>query len=318
MHHDLFNIIKTQLPFAITETDFNIGKKFRGKVRDTYDLGDEMVIVTTDRISAFDRVLGAIPFKGEILNNMTLYWFEKTADIIPNHIIKKLNMNSILVKKCKIVPIEVIVRGYLTGSGWREYSKTGMVSGIKLPAGLKKDCKLEKPIITPTTKAVEGHDQPISVEEILKQKLVSEDLMQEIQSKAIKLFEAGQEIVRKNNLILVDTKYEFGTLADNSLILADEIHTSDSSRYWYADTYQELFEAGKPQRMLDKEYLREWLMSQGFTGDGDAPNIPFEVIFGVCKRYLEAYETIIGEDYPIENSDAAYLLKEAIMGLNKK
>lgn len=315
MNKDLENIVRTQFDYTINQTNYEIGNKYQGKVRDVYDLGDKLVILTTDRISAFDQVLGTVPFKGEILNNMSLFWFEKTADIIKNHIISKVSENGVLVKKCKILPVEIIVRGYLTGGGWREYSKTGAISGVKLPAGMKKDTKFDKPILTPTTKEQSGHDMPISVEEIINQGIVSKEMMNQIVDVAVRLFERGQEIVAKQGLILVDTKYEFGIAEGGSLILADEIHTSDSSRFWYADTYQERFDAGEEQRMLDKEYLRQYLLSIGYSGDGEKPVIPFEIICGVVERYAQAYGKITGREYSLKNYDAVDALNKAVEAL---
>jgi len=315
MSSELQALVEKQIPNAVQKTNFTIGSKYQGKVRDVYDLGDKLIIVTTDRISAFDRVLAVIPFKGELLNNLSLFWFEETADIIPNHLIKQVHPNAVLVHKCEIVQIEVIVRGYLTGGGWREYEKTGSVSGIKLPAGLKKDCKLASPILTPTTKAKEGHDMPISREEIIGQGLVSEDLWSTIEAKAFELFARGQKVAAGNNLILVDTKYEFGQLPDGTLIIADEIHTSDSSRFWFADSYNELFSAGKAQRMMDKEYFRRWLMEQGYQGDGEAPEVPNEIITGIIDRYITAYETITGKQYQLEVHNAADDLERAVSQL---
>lgn len=305
MRNDLRQIADKQKQYIIKETNFDIGTKKTGKVRDMYDLGDKMLIITSDRISAFDRVLTEVPFKGEILNNLSYYWFEQTKDIIDNHVIRKVGSNGILVKKCSILPIEIIVRGYLTGSGWRSYEKEGQVSGIKLPAGLKKDCKFDTPLLTPTTKPETGRDMPISVEEIIEQKIVSEEMMNTIEKTAMALFKRGQEMVDKNGLILVDTKYEFGLLEDGSLIIADEIHTSDSSRFWFKETYQECFESGKTQVSFDKEYLRNYLMNEkNYTGDGPAPVIPDNIITGVLERYIEAYEKITGETYKLENYDA--------------
>jgi phosphoribosylaminoimidazole-succinocarboxamide synthase len=318
MQSDLFKIIEKQLSGTINETNYDIGNKYQGKVRDVYDLGENLLIIATDRISAFDKVLGVIPFKGEILTNLSIFWFEKTKDIIKNHIIKQIHPNAVFVKKCEIIPIEVIVRGYLTGGGWREYSKTGMISGIKLKENLKKDSRFEKPILTPSTKAKTGHDEPISKEDIVKNKIISKELMDEIEDISLKLFERGTEIAKKNNLILVDTKYEFGLLPDNSLILADEIHTSDSSRYWYLDTYNELFDGGKEQRMLDKEYFRQWLLSHNYSGDGNAPEIPFEVIANICDRYKTAYEVITGQKYTLENKNSLASLDEAVSNLKKE
>ena len=294
---NLNKIIEKQLDWVVKETDYNIGAKYRGKVRDVYDLGDKLLIITTDRISAFDVVLTTIPFKGEILNNLSYFWFEKTKDIIDNHIIELIHPNAVLVKKCRILPIEIIVRGYLTGGGYREYTERGEISGLKLPKGLKKNVKFDKPILTPTTKASEGHDIPISVEEIIKQNIIPKDLMEKIEVTAIKLFEKGQEIVNKNNLILVDTKYEFGLSDNGELIIADEIHTADSSRYWYLDSYSSLFDEGKEQKSLDKEYLRQWLMDNNFKGEGTPPVIPLEIKTEVIKRYITAYNCITGSKY---------------------
>ncbi len=311
-------LIKNQIPKSISETIYDIGKKYKGKVRDVYDLNDKLLIIATDRISAFDHVLGIIPFKGEILTNLSLFWFHNTKDIIKNHVIEQIHPNAILVNKCNIIPIEVIIRGYLTGGGWREYSKTGFISGIKLPKNLKKDSKFEKPILTPTTKAKEGHDEPISREEIIKRGIISKELIKKIEEYSIKLFERGTEIAKKNNLILVDTKYEFGLLNDGSLILADEIHTSDSSRYWYLDSYEELFKEGKEQRMLDKEYLRQWLVEHNYSVDGKVPELSFEVIYGICEKYIKAYEKITGEKYILENKDAIISLDEAVKKLKQE
>lgn len=318
MQQDMEKIVKNQQQYCISETALDIGKKYQGKVRDVYDINDKLLIIATDRISAFDRVLGLIPFKGEILTNISTFWFEKTKDIIKNHIIKQIHPNVVLVKKCKILPVEIIIRGYLTGGGWREYSKTGQVSGIKLPENLKKDCKLEKPLFTPTTKAEVGHDESISKEKIIENNIISEELLNKIEQTAYKLFERGTEIAKNNNLILVDTKYEFGLLEDGSLMLADEIHTSDSSRYWFLDSYKELFNNSQDQKMLDKEYLRQWLISKDYMGDGEPPIIPFEVIFGICQKYLTAYETITGKEYDLQNRDSKKTLAEAVENLRSE
>lgn len=315
---NLNEIIEKQLNWVVKETDYNIGAKYKGKVRDVYDLGDKLLIITTDRISAFDVVLTTIPFKGEILNNLSYFWFEKTKDIINNHIIELIHPNAVLVKKCKILPIEIIVRGYLTGGGYREYVEKGEISGVKLPKGLKKNVKFEKPILTPTTKANEGHDEPISVEEIIKQNIIPKELMNKIESTAIKLFELGQKIVNKNNLILVDTKYEFGLLDNGELIIADEIHTADSSRYWYLDSYNALFNEGKEQKSLDKEYLRQWLMDNNFKGEGTPPVIPLDIKVEVMKRYITAYNSITGSDYSLANKDSMKTLDEAVLKLKDR
>ena len=314
---NITEIIKSNINNTIKETDYKIGSKYKGKVRDVYDLGDKLFIVTTDRVSAFDVVLDTVPFKGAMLNGLSNYWFEQTKDIIPNHIISIPHPNAILVKKCTILPIEVIVRGYLTGGGWREYEADGTVSGIQLPKGLKKNCKFETPILTPSTKAKEGHDMPISVEEIIKQGIVEEKLMRKIADTALKLFARGQELVAKNGLILVDTKYEFGILDDGTLIVADEIHTSDSSRYWYADGYEAAFKAGEEQKGLDKEYLRRWLMDQGFKGDGKPPVIPAEVKAALAERYEQAYRMITGKAFDFNQMNVLETLDEAVKNINK-
>lgn len=271
---------------------------YKGKVRDVFDLGDEMVISVSDRISAFDRVLGAIPFKGEVLNKTALFWFEQTADIIPNHIRKVLGPRTVAVQKCDVLPVEVIVRGYLTGSAWRDYQAGRPVSGIELPGGMTMNQAFGQPLLTPSTKADQGdHDKPISGEEIVAQGLVGADLWKEVEQAALALFQRGTEIAARNGLILVDTKYEFGLSPEGNLVLVDEIHTPDSSRYWFADTYEELFKKEEAQRKVDKEYLRQWLMSKGFSGDGDPPEIPEEVRLEVARRYIQAYELITGEEF---------------------
>ncbi|MBN2440815.1 MAG: phosphoribosylaminoimidazolesuccinocarboxamide synthase [Spirochaetales bacterium] len=272
-------------------------KLYRGKVRDILDLGSALFIYTTDRISAFDRVLATIPSKGEILNQISLFWFKQTADIIDNHIIKEVTSRSVLVRKCAIVPIEVVIRGYLTGSAWREYQKGNSLSGITLPEGMRRNEKFPTPLITPSTKAEQGiHDEPISREEILKQGIIPEETWKKIEKTALALFNRGTEIVGKQGLILVDTKYEFG-LADGKLYIADEIHTQDSSRFWYKDTYEELFSQDKDQRKLDKEFFRKWLIDRGYMGDGTPPDINDEVIEGITERYKKAFHIITGKEF---------------------
>ncbi len=269
----------------------------RGKVRDVFYFDDEIVISTSDRISAFDRILGVVPFKGEILNRLSVFWFERTRDIIPNHLIATISPRTILGRKCTVIPVEVVVRGYLTGSAWRDYRAGRSISGIDLPKGMRFNEKLASPMITPSTKESDGlHDRPCSRGEVLAAEVVEEAIWNTIEQKAIELYERGREIAAKQGLILVDTKYEFG-LADGELMLIDEAHTPDSSRYWYADTYAELFEAGEKQRKLDKEYLRQWLMEQGYQGDGRPPKIPRDVFYEVSRRYQQAFETITGEQF---------------------
>ena len=269
----------------------------QGKVRDVFYLDDELVIFTSDRISAFDRILGAVPFKGEILNRLSVFWYEHTRDIIPNHFVASVTPRAILARKCSVIPVEVVVRGYLTGSAWRDYRAGRPVSGISLPEGLRFNERFASPLITPSTKESDGlHDRPCSREEILQAGLVDGQTWSSIEEKAIQLYLRGRDIAAQQGLILVDTKYEFG-LADGQLMLIDEVHTPDSSRFWYADTYESLFEAGEKQRKLDKEYLRQWLMEQGYQGDGRPPAIPEDVFLEVSRRYQQAFESITGEEF---------------------
>jgi len=276
---------------------------YKGKVRDVLTLQDDkLLIITSDRISAFDKVLTTIPCKGEVLNRISLFWFNQLKDIIPNHIIKQTSSRSVLTRKYKVLPIEVIVRGYLTGSAWRDYEKGNPVSGIKLKEGMKFNEKFQEPIITPSTKESDGsHDVPISCKEIVKKGIVPEEIWAKVENTAKKLFMRGTEILKKQGLILVDTKYEFG-VKDNNIFLIDEVHTPDSSRFWYEDTYEELFKQGEKQRKLDKEYLRQWLISNNFMGDGPIPHIPDDVRAEVAFRYIKAYELITGSEFvPMSN-----------------
>ena len=275
----------------------------RGKVRDIVDLGSRLIITTTDRVSAFDRVLGLVPFKGEILNRLSLYWFEQTKDIIPNHLIEQVTARTVLVRRSRVLPVEVVVRGYLTGSAWRDYQAGQPISGKVLPAGLRFNERFDDPIITPSTKAEQGsHDMPISGGEIVSSGLVSAALWQQVETAALALFRRGTELAAGRGLILVDTKYEFG-VTDGKLTLVDEIHTPDSSRYWYADSYDELFARGSRQRQMDKEYLRNWLSDRGFTGDGVPPEIPAEVFDELSRRYRTAFEEITGARFESEIVD---------------
>ncbi|GAB4375518.1 MAG: phosphoribosylaminoimidazolesuccinocarboxamide synthase [Spirochaetales bacterium] len=271
---------------------------YRGKVRDILDLGDRLLITTTDRISAFDRVLTTIPHKGEILNRISCSWFKEVMDLIPVHILEELSPRTVVVRKTRVLPIEVVVRGYLTGSAYRAYQEGEPVSGISLPRGMRKYEPFPQPLVTPSTKEGVGtHDEPISEEEILERKILSPSLWEEVKEKALALFQRGTEVARTRGLILVDTKYEFGLSEDGTLYLVDELHTPDSSRYWYADTYGDAMEKGSDPRQLDKEYFRTWLLSRGFKGDGPAPEIPEEVRDAVSQRYQEAFKAIQGAPF---------------------
>ena len=278
-----------------------INEPYRGKVRDVYTLNDQTLgIVVTDRISAFDHIMHqAIPFKGQILNQLSKFSFEKVSDIVPNHIIDVPHPNVTIAKKCNPIPIEVVIRGYLTGHAWRVYrSGTRELCGVRLPDGMIEHQKFEKPILTPATKATEGHDEDISEEEILSKNIIPEDLWNRIRDVAFQLFERGSQVAEEQGLILVDTKYEFG-LHNGELTLIDEVHTSDSSRYFYLDGYEERQKKREPQRQLSKEFLREWLMEHNFQGkDGQTlPDLPDQFRWSIYQRYSELFETLTGNSF---------------------
>ncbi|MCK4379602.1 MAG: phosphoribosylaminoimidazolesuccinocarboxamide synthase, partial [Candidatus Lokiarchaeota archaeon] len=303
------SIIKEQLNYSLNETEFsNLGDLYRGKVRDNYIQEDIRIIIATDRLSAFDRVITTIPFKGHMLNQVSSFWFEKTKDIVKNHIIDIPDPNVSVVHQCKTVPVEMIIRGYLTGSMWRDYTNGKPTSGIMPPKGMKKNQKFDEIIITPSTKAVSGHDIYLSKEEILKKEMVGKDIYEEMEEAALKLFKFGQEFCKKNGLILVDTKYEFG-LKEGELIVIDEIHTQDSSRFWILDSYQEKFEQGVNPEILDKEIFREWLMETypkifpDIKPDEDIPPISENIKIELAKRYMQSYEKITGLEFKGEISD---------------
>ena len=300
--------LKNQLKFTLDKTNFKFGKKYEGKVRDNYTFDGKRIIITTDRISAFDRVLCTIPFKGQVLNQTAAFWFEKTKNIIDNHIISIPDANVMLAKECNPIPVEMVVRGYITGvtttSAWYNYEKgVRNFCGNILPEGLKKNQKLARPIITPSTKAEKGgHDESVSGEEIIKRKLVDEKIYRQMEKAALALFDFGSNFVSTQNLILVDTKYEFGEL-NGKLVLIDEVHTPDSSRFWIKDTYDELFSKNQEPRKLDKEYVRMWLSNKGFIGEGKVPPIPDDVKVEAAKRYIQAYEMITGKEFEAKNED---------------
>ncbi|MBI2453225.1 phosphoribosylaminoimidazolesuccinocarboxamide synthase [Candidatus Peregrinibacteria bacterium] len=296
--------IRNQIPYCLKETHFKglSGGKYEGKVRDNYIVGDKRILIASDRLSAFDRIITTIPFKGEILNLLTKFWFEKTSDIVKNHAIAFPDPNVTVAWQCQSLPIEIVVRGYLTGvtstSAWYHYERGARnFCGNILPEGMKKNQKFDQPIITPSTKAEHGaHDESLSPEEILKRGLLDEKLLKKMMDIAMKLYLRGREICAKQGMIFVDTKYEFGLL-NKELILIDEIHTPDSSRFWFENTYQELFEKGEEQKKIDKEYMRQWLKSQGFTGDSEIPQIPDEIRGETARRYIEAFELITGTTF---------------------
>lgn len=291
--------IKKQLGNCLSNFDINdFGKKYGGKVRDNFHFDDKIVMVTSDRVSAFDHILGTIPFKGQILTELANFWFEKTSDIIPNHIISNPDPQVMIVEKAKTLPIEIIVRGYITGSLWRDYCEgKGNQYGFELPKEMKKNQKFDNFIVTPTTKEEYGlHDQPISKEEIIKQGLVDEHIYNLAEKISLQLFQRGQEWASKQGLILVDTKYEFGMIEDK-LIVIDEIHTPDSSRYWVKDCYIERYNDNQDQKMLDKENIRKWLIDRGFSGEGTPPELSDEIRIYLAEQYISLYKKITGKDF---------------------
>jgi phosphoribosylaminoimidazole-succinocarboxamide synthase len=286
---------------ALTKTEFNFpGQKsvYHGKVRDVYNINDDLlVMVVSDRISAFDVILPeGIPYKGQVLNQIASEFLDATTDICPNWKIATPDPMVTIGLQCEPYAIEMIVRGYLTGSSWRSY-KAGSreICGVKIPNGMKEHQRFETPIITPTTKAAEGHDEDISRNEIIEQGIIAKDEYETLEKYALAIFQRGTEIAAKHGLILVDTKYEFGK-KDGVIYLIDEIHTPDSSRYFYADGYQDRFDKGDQQHQLSKEFVREWLMDNGFQGkDGQVcPEMTPEFVAQVSERYIELYEKITG------------------------
>ncbi|MBL7115824.1 MAG: phosphoribosylaminoimidazolesuccinocarboxamide synthase [Kiritimatiellae bacterium] len=311
--------IRAALNNTLETTDCpELGACIHGKVRDSYKLEGKRILVTSDRISAFDRVLGTIPFKGQVLNQLAAFWFEKTKDIIPNHIISMPDPNIVVVKECEQLPLEFVVRGYITGvtmtSAWTNY-KNGVRNfcGNILPEGLRKDQKFDEPIITPTTKH-EKHDRNVSREEAIDEGLIDGETFDAAADICRRLYDFGVQHAASRGLIFVDTKYEIGRY-DGALTISDEINTPDSSRYWYADTYQELFDAGEEQRKLDKEYVRTWLAAQGFVGEGDIPVITDEIRVEAAKRYIKAYELITGEEFVVSDEPVQERVAAALVAL---
>ncbi|MBR2300899.1 MAG: phosphoribosylaminoimidazolesuccinocarboxamide synthase [Bacteroidaceae bacterium] len=298
---------------ALTNTEFKFEKQksvYHGKVRDVYDIDDDkLVMVATDRISAFDVVLPkGIPFKGQVLNQIAAKFLDATADIVPNWKLATPDPMVTVGVKCEGFKVEMIIRGYLTGSAWREY-KNGCRSlcGVPLPDGMRENEKFATPIITPTTKADAGHDENISKEEIISQGIVSKEDYEQLEKYTYALFERGSQMAAEKGLILVDTKYEFGK-RDGKIYLIDEIHTPDSSRYFYAEGYQEKFENGEPQKQLSKEFVRQWLIENGFMGQEgqQVPEMTDEYVNSVSERYIELYEHIVGEKFVKADTENLY------------
>jgi phosphoribosylaminoimidazole-succinocarboxamide synthase len=297
-------LIRAQLAKTLEKTDFpELGDKYVGKVRDCYSKDGRRTIVVTDRISAFDVVLGTIPFKGQVLNQIAAYWFESTRQIASNHVLSVPDPTVMVAAECELLPVEFVMRAYLTGvtttSIWYHYERGGrLFCGHKLPDGMRKSQKLDKPILTPSTKAAKGdHDRSVSREEILAAGTLSADDFDRAAEMCARIFAFGQSLADQRGLILVDTKYEIGRRVDGSLCFIDEVHTPDSSRYWYADDYQTRFERGDEPRGLDKEYLRRVLADQGYRGDGPPPPLSDEVRCEAARRYISLYELVTGRGF---------------------
>lgn len=306
---------------TLTHTDFNFpGQKsvYHGKVRDVYDINDDLlVMIATDRISAFDVILPkGIPFKGQVLNQIAATFLDATADIVPNWKIATPDPMVTIGLKCEGFRVEMIIRGYLTGSAWREYAAgCRELCGVKLPDGMRENEKFPEPIITPTTKAEAGHDENISKEEIIAKGLVCREDYEQMERYTRALFARGTEMAAEKGLILVDTKYEFGK-RDGKVILIDEIHTPDSSRYFYSDGYQERFEKGEPQKQLSKEFVRQWLIDHNFMGrpGQTVPEMTDEYCQSVSARYIELYEHIVGKKFvPAEDGDIVARIEKNVL-----
>ena len=300
------------LPQALAETNLAFPNKATGKVRDWYDLSDgKRLIITTDRLSAFDRVLAAVPYKGQVLNQLSAWWFEQTRDIIANHIVSLPDPNAAVVNIAEPFLVEVIVRGYITGvtstALWYRYSLGERdIYGYHFAEGLQKNARLPEPIITPTTKGGStGHDERLTCAEVVEKGLLDANTWEQVQSAALAIFKRGQAIANEAGMILVDTKYEFGRDADGSVVLIDEVHTPDSSRFWRADTYNARFAVGEDPENFDKEFVRIAFAEKGYRGDGDAPQMPDDLWASASERYIKIYELLTGRifepgEYPVE------------------
>ncbi len=313
------------IPNALDETNLPLSGRQSGKVRDWYDLPNgQRLIVTTDRLSAFDRVLTRVPYKGQVLNQLSAWWFEQTQDIIPNHIISLPDPNAAIVRTAEPILVEVIVRGYITGvtstALWYRYSLGERnIYGYEFPEGLQKNALLPEPIITPTTKGgATGHDERLTCEEVTQKGLLDAKTWDQVQTAALAIFKRGQEVAGKAGLILVDTKYEFGIASDGSVVLIDEVHTPDSSRFWKADTYDARFSAGEDPENFDKEFVRIAYADKGYRGDGEVPSMPNELWVSASQRYIQIYEMLTGQtfdagSYPVEERLLMNLKKEGVI-----
>jgi phosphoribosylaminoimidazole-succinocarboxamide synthase len=309
-------ILHAQLGHTLDATDLSdmavLGEKYEGKVRDSYVRDGQRTIVVTDRLSAFDVIIGTIPYKGQVLNQLAQYWFEETAHLAPNHMIRVPDPNVMIVRECRVLPAEFVMRSYLTGvtdtSIWRAYERGDrMFCGHPLPEGMKKNQRLPAPLLTPSTKAPKGeHDISVSRQELLDMGTMGAEEFDRAAELAGALFAFGQQRAAERGLILVDTKYEFGVTPEGEIMVIDEIHTPDSSRYWYADDYQERLARGEEPRSLDKEYVRRWLVEQaGYRGQGAPPALPDEVRIEAARRYIDNYELITGRPFVPDTTEPA-------------
>ncbi len=304
--------LRELLPLALSETNLPLPGKGSGKVRDWYDLPDgRRLLVTTDRLSAFDRILARVPYKGQVLNQLTNWWFERTKGIIPSHLIAEPDPNASVVEVVEPFLVEVIVRGYITGvtttALWYRYALGEReIYGYRFPEGLRKNSPLPQPIITPTTKGIAGaHDERLTCAEVVEKGLLDAATWEQVQAAALAIFRLGQEVAAQAGLILVDTKYEFGRAADGRVLLIDEVHTPDSSRFWKADTYESRLAAGEEPENFDKEFVRLAYAEKGYRGDGEIPTMPDELWVAASQRYIAIYEMLTGEtfaagEYPVE------------------
>jgi phosphoribosylaminoimidazole-succinocarboxamide synthase len=306
--------ILAAIPDALLRTDLpELGERVEGKVRDIYLQGGQRILITTDRVSAFDQVLGAIPFKGQVLNQLSAWWFDQTSSIVGNHVVAVPDPNVTIGIEAEALPVEVIVRGFITGvtstSLWTLYDQgVDRPYGLDLPPGMSKNDRLPQPVITPTTKATGGaHDERLTSAEVVENGLVEPKLWEEVQAAALAVFALGQQVAAATGLILVDTKYEFG-LIDGKLALIDEVHTPDSSRYWIGDTH----DTDEPQN-YDKEFLRLWFVEQGYRGDGPAPTMPDRFIAQVAARYIDIYERLTGTSFEPGEQPAAARIRKALL-----
>ncbi len=318
--------LKELLPLALAETNLPLPDKGSGKVRDWYTLSDgRRLLVTTDRLSAFDRILGRVPYKGQVLNQLTNWWFRQTQSILPSHLVAEPDPNASVVEVVEPFLVEVIVRGYITGvtttALWYRYSLGEReIYGYRFPDGLRKNSPLPEPIITPTTKGLAGaHDERLTCAEVVEKGLLDANTWEQVQAAALAIFKLGQAVASRAGLILVDTKYEFGRAADGRVMLIDEVHTPDSSRFWKADTYEQQLAAGEEPENFDKEFVRVAYAEKGYRGDGEIPPMPDELWVAASQRYIAIYEMLTGEpfiagEYPVEPRLMANLRAAGILG----